>query len=229
MKTPIVITGVTRGLGLAMATKFISLGYVVIGCGRSEAAVIALRHRFGKPHYFEVLDVADADKVSQWAAKILEDFGPPKILINNAAVINAMQPLWQISREEFDGVIDVNIKGVANVLRQLLPAMVKKNAGTIVNFSSGWGRETDPGASPYCASKWAIEGLTSALAKELPSGMAAVSLNPGIIDTDMLRIAFGSEASGYARPDVWAETAAPFILALQPRDNGSALTVPGHY
>lgn len=80
--------------------------------------------------------------------------------------------------------------------------------------------------APYCATKWAIEGLTRALTQELPKGMAAVPLNPGIIDTDMLRRCFGGDAGHYPTPERWAETAVPFLLGLGPKDNGKPLTVP---
>src|SRR4029079_14412946 len=99
--------------------------------------------------------------------------------------------------------------------------------GVIVNISSGWGRSTAAEVAPYCASKWAVEGLTRALAQELPRGMAAVPLNPGIIDTDMLRTCFGGSAGNYPSPERWAEQAVPFLLGLGAKDNGQALTVPG--
>jgi NAD(P)-dependent dehydrogenase (short-subunit alcohol dehydrogenase family) len=79
--------------------------------------------------------------------------------------------------------------------------------------------------APYCATKWAIEGLTRALAQELPAGLAAIPLNPGIIDTDMLRSCFGGEAGSYPSPNEWAETAVPFLLQLGPKDNGKPLSV----
>jgi NAD(P)-dependent dehydrogenase (short-subunit alcohol dehydrogenase family) len=104
--------------------------------------------------------------------------------------------------------------------------MIKKGRGVIVNFSSGWGRSVDAEVAPYCATKWAIEGLTRALAQELPTGLAAVPLNPGIIDTDMLRSSFGGEAGSYPSPQEWSERAVPFLLELGPKDNGKALTVP---
>src|SRR5436309_3318193 len=87
--------------------------------------------------------------------------------------------------------------------RGLGPATVAKDSGVIVNFSFAWGRSTAAEVAPYCASKWAIEGLTQALAQELPPGMAAVPLNPGIIDTDMLRSTFGDDAGGYPSPQKW--------------------------
>ena len=95
-----------------------------------------------------------------------------------------------------------------------------------MNFSSGWGRSVSPEVAPYCATKYAIEGLTKALAAELPEGMAAVPLNPGVIDTDMLRSCFGKEAAAYPSPEEWADAAVPFLLRLGPKDNGKSLTAP---
>jgi NAD(P)-dependent dehydrogenase (short-subunit alcohol dehydrogenase family) len=87
------------------------------------------------------------------------------------------------------------------------------------------GRATSPEVAPYCTSKFAIEGLTRALADELPEGMAAIPLNPGVINTDMLQICFGDQASGYPDAREWAEKAVPFLLRLGSRDNGKSLTV----
>jgi NAD(P)-dependent dehydrogenase (short-subunit alcohol dehydrogenase family) len=103
--------------------------------------------------------------------------------------------------------------------------MLERGHGVIVNFSSGWGRGTDPEVAPYCATKWAMEGLTKALAQELPRGMAAIPLSPGIIDTDMLRSCFGGDADMYPQPEEWARTAVPYLLALGPGDTGKSLTV----
>ena len=222
----VLITGVTRGLGLAMAEKFIALGHTVLGCGRSQSAIEKLRRSHAKPHDFDVVDVADDDTVRAWAQRLLKSHRPPDLLLNNAALINQNAPLWKVPREEFDLVIDVNIKGVTNIIRHFLPAMIEKGRGVIVNFSSGWGRSVDAEVAPYCATKWAIEGLTRALAEELPSGLAAVPLNPGIIDTDMLRSSFGGDASSYPSPQEWSEKAVPFLLGLGPKDNGKALTAP---
>src|SRR6266849_7099407 len=183
----VLITGVTRGLGQAMAEKFIALGHTALGCGRSKPAIENQSRSYTKPHDFAAVDVADNDQVRAWAERLLKSHGPPDLLLNNAAIINKNAVLWKVPRAEFDQVIDVNIKGVVNVIRHFLPAMIEKGSGVVVNFSSGWGRSVDAEVAPYCATKWAIEGLTRALAQELPKGMAAIPLNPGIIDTDMLR------------------------------------------
>ena len=216
----VVITGVTRGLGLAMTEKFIELGHKVLGCGRSRDVIDSLRRTYRPPNEFSAVDVAQESQVEPWAARLLSTHGAPDLLINNAAVINQNAPLWQVPAEEFDQVIDVNVKGVANVIRHFLPAMVARKAGVLVNFSSGWGRTTAAEVAPYCASKWAIEGLTQALAQELPRPMAAVPLDPGVIDTDMLRSCFGGSARRYPNAKQWAEKAVPFILGFNSRDNG---------
>jgi NAD(P)-dependent dehydrogenase (short-subunit alcohol dehydrogenase family) len=222
----ILITGVTRGLGRAMAGEFIRLGHIVVGCGRSKSEIKQLREQFPAPHDFEIVDVAVDEQVAPWAKRVLASHGAPDLLLNNAALINRNAPLWEIGADEFSQVIDVNIKGVANIIRQFVPEMVRRKSGIIVNFSSGWGRTTDAGVAPYCATKWAIEGLTQALAQELPPGLAAVPFNPGIINTDMLRSSFGSSASGYPVPEEWAKVTVPFLLKLGPSANGKPLTAP---
>jgi NAD(P)-dependent dehydrogenase (short-subunit alcohol dehydrogenase family) len=209
-----------------MADEFIRLGHRVVGCGRSEAAVRALSQRYPAPHDFAAVDVASDAEVAAWAKRVLAAAGAPELLLNNAALINRNAPLWEVPAQEFSDVVDVNVKGVANVLRHFLPAMIRQGRGVIVNFSSGWGRSTDAEVAPYCATKWAIEGLTQALAQELPEGLAAVALNPGIINTDMLQSCFGASAAAYPSASAWAKTAVPFLLELSSKDNGRALTAP---
>ncbi|MCS6978060.1 MAG: SDR family oxidoreductase [Gemmatales bacterium] len=226
MSKRIVITGATRGLGKALVARFAEMGHIVIGCGRSRQRVEELTRQYGPPHAFAVVDVADDAAVARWAEAVLASHGPPDLLINNAALMNRLDKLWNLSADDFDPVIDVNIKGVANVIRHFVPAMVKRRQGVIVNLSSGWGRSTAPEVAPYCATKFAIEGLTKAMAQELPSGMAAIPLNPGIIDTDMLRECWAEGASRYPKPEAWAVKAAPFLLQLGAKDNGKSLSVP---
>ena len=184
-----------------------------------------LRHGFPAPHRFDVVNVADAVAVHGWAAEAIRAVGPPDLLINNAALMNTPAPLWEVPDDEFTDVIDVNVKGVFHVIRAFVPAMVARGRGVVVNLSSGRGRSTSPEVAPYCATKYAIEGLSMALAQELPPGMVACALNPGIIDTDMLRQAWSDGASRYQKPDEWAKKAAPFLLNIGPRDNGRPLTV----
>lgn len=222
----IVITGVSHGLGRAMAEEFARLGHVVLGCSRSQKQIDDLKEKLGAPHDFYSVDVSSDEAVKSWASVCLTTHAPPDMLINNAGVINNNARLWEISAREFSEVIDVNVKGTANVIRHFAPSMVKRKSGVIVNLSSGWGRSTDAEVAPYCASKWAIEGLTQSLAQELPSGMAAVPLNPGIVNTEMLQSAFGGSANNYPTAEEWAKIAVPFLLNIGAKDNGKQLTVP---
>ncbi|MBM3821330.1 MAG: SDR family NAD(P)-dependent oxidoreductase [Verrucomicrobia bacterium] len=223
----VLVTGVSRGLGRAMVGELIRLGHTVAGAARTGSALDELRTAHPEPHRWSKVDVCSDREVADWAKHLASVGFVPDLLLNNAAVINANARLWEISEADFSRVIDTNVKGVANVLRHFLPAMIERGAGVVVNFSSGWGRSTAGEVAPYCATKWAIEGLTQALAQELPAGMCAVPLNPGVIDTDMLRSCFGKGAAHYPTPEVWARRAVPFLLALGPADNGSPLTAPG--
>ena len=226
MSKLIVITGVSRGLGLAMTEGLSQRGHTVLGCARSAQSVAMLRQRFGSPHDFETVDVANEAQVEAWAKRLLIAYGAPDLLINNAAIVNHLAPLWQVPSADFSSLIDINIKGVANAIRHFVPAMVEKQNGIIVNLSSGWGRSTSPNVASYCASKWAIEGLTRALAQELPSGMAAIPLNPGIVHTEMLEVCYGDDAANYTALKDWVAKAVPFLLSLKPENNGQPLTVP---
>lgn len=222
----VVITGCSRGLGLAMARAFAARGWTVAGCATDDAAIASLAAELGPAHRIRRCDVTSPEDVAAFAADILHHLGAPDLLLNNAAVISHNAPLWETTPDDFARVVDVNLKGVHLVCRAFLPAMIARRRGVVVNFSSGWGRSTSPEVAPYCATKWGIEGLTQALSQELPEGLAAVALNPGIIDTDMLRRTFGPAAADYPDPARWAVAAVPFLEQLGPRDNGKSLTAP---
>ncbi len=222
----VLITGCTRGLGLAMARSFASRGWTVSGCGTKASVAADLAKELGGKHRICTCDVTSPEEVAAFAEDILSGPGAPDLLLNNAAVINRNSPLWEVTPEDFSRVIDVNLKGIHLICRGFLPGMIARGTGVVVNFSSGWGRSTSPEVAPYCCTKWGVEGLTKALAQELPEGLAAVALNPGIIDTDMLRRSFGSSASDYPEPALWAVKAVPFLERIGPDDNGMSLTAP---
>lgn len=223
----IVITGVTSGIGHALVEWFVGHGHTVIGCGRREEKIFRLKKQFNlKKCDFSVLDVSDVEGVVKWSKDIIDTYGPPDLLVNNAAIANKPNYLWKVPLNEFDSLIDVNIKAVNYVIHSYLPAMIERGRGVIVNISSGWGRCTAPETAPYCTTKWAVEGLSMALAQELPPPLACVPLNPGMINTDMLESFFGDQAKDFPTPKIWAEKAAPFLLALSRGDNGKRLTAP---
>ena len=226
MKKRVVITGAGRGCGRALAEFFAGEGWRVAGCARTAESVQRVARELGAPHDFQTVDISSDSAVQSWAQNVLAE-GAPDLLINNAAIIARSASLWELTEEEIAQVVDTNIKGIFNTLRRFVPAMIARGLGVVVNFSSGWGRSTSPGVAVYCATKWAVEGLTSALAQELPDGMAAVALNPGIIATDMLRSCWGNDAEAYPSPEQWVRVAGPFLLRLGPGHNGRSLTVPG--
>jgi NAD(P)-dependent dehydrogenase (short-subunit alcohol dehydrogenase family) len=221
----VVVTGATRGIGRALVDRLVELGHTVIGCGRSPAGVDALSSKFDCPHLFSTVDVARWPEVDNWADEVLANGPPPDLLINNAGVMNRNAPLWEVPPEEFSVVMDINVDGTANVIRAFLPAMISRGSGVIVNISSGWGRSTAPEVAPYCASKWAVEGLTQALSQELPAGLAAVAVSPGVVDTDMLRSCWADSAAACPSPEEWAPGAVDFLLSLNARHNGQSLSV----
>lgn len=221
----ILITGVTRGLGRALAEAYMAEGHTVIGCGRSGEVIFDMRMDH-PDHDFSVVDVALDNKVALWAVNVLGTHGAPDLLINNAAIMNRLAPVWEQKDAEFTKLVDVNLRGMMNVIRHFVPAMVEVRKGVIVNLSSGWGRSVSAEVGPYCMSKWGVEGLTKAMAEELPAGMAAIPLNPGVIDTDMLRSCWADDAAGHPKAEAWAKVAAPFILSLGAKDNGRSISVP---
>lgn len=219
----ILITGVTSGLGRALFTYYAKEGHRVAGCGRSVGKLATLPK--GEGLVVRGIDVADFAAVMEWSEELSKSWGIPDLIINNAALINEPVPLWETKEEDFSALIDVNIKGVFHVIKAFLPAMIKQGRGVVANLSSGWGRSVSPKVAPYCASKWAIEGMTAAMAQELPPGLAAVAVNPGIINTPMLQSCFGKGAESHPDPDRWILQAGPFFLGLEEKDNGAALTV----
>src|SRR5262245_25200193 len=122
----ILITGVTRGLGRAMTEEFARLGHTVLGCGRTEKDIKSQRIQFAAPHDFYPVDVSSDEAVKSWASLILTSHGAPDLLVNNAGITNRNASLWEIEAREFDEVVDINLKGVANVIRHFAPAMVKR-------------------------------------------------------------------------------------------------------
>ena len=108
----IVITGVTRGLGRALAEWFIANGHTIAGCGRNGQQIFDLRFAHPEPHSFDPVDVALPNKVALWSERVLGSLGPPDILINNAGLMNRPAPLWQVPADEMARVVGVNIAGV---------------------------------------------------------------------------------------------------------------------
>ncbi|KAI4298906.1 hypothetical protein L6164_032419 [Bauhinia variegata] len=223
----VLITGVSKGLGRSLALELAKRGHTVIGCSRAQDKLVSLQSELSLSdrHLLLNVDVRSDNSVEELARAVVERKAVPDIIVNNAGTINKNNKIWEVPVEEFDAVIDTNLKGTVNMLRHFIPLMLANKQGIIVNISSGWGRSGAALVAPYCASKWAIEGLSRSVAKELPEGMAVVALNPGVIYTDMSASCFGNSAALYQKPEAWALKAATVILNLTAADNGASLTI----
>ena len=206
-----------------MALEFASRGWKVAGGARSADDLETLRNKLQSDHFIDFLDVTDPAGVDSFASRTEEVLGVPDLLVNNAGLINRNAPLAEITPEEFSSVLSVNLGGIHNMIRSFVPKMMEKGQGIIANFSSYWGQSTAPEVAPYCATKWGVEGLTRSLAQELPSGLAAVAFNPGVINTDMLRSTFGEQALGYESPQEWAKHAVDKLELLTSTDSGKTV------
>lgn len=131
MSRKIVITGVTQGLGEALAIGFIQAGHTVWGCGRTTASINHLAQQYTSPHHFSTVDVTQAQQVQAWADQLLQTDAPPDIVINNAGVINTVAPLWEVPEPDISDVLDVNVKGTINIIRSFLPSMKPKAKGSL--------------------------------------------------------------------------------------------------
>ena len=225
MTRQIFLTGVSRGLGRAMVDEFIRLGHNVRGCARNEKAIEELCGKYGE-RTFQSLDITSDSAVEQYVRELAAAEFVPDLVINNAGLINANAELWKVHPAEFRRVFEVNVVGTYLMIRAFMPLIKDRGSGGFINFSSTWGRTTSPEVAPYCASKFAIEGLTKAFAAELSGQLFAVALNPGIINTEMLQSCFGNHAEQYPSPQPWARSAVPFLLQLGPHDNGRSLDAP---
>lgn len=221
----ILLTGVSRGLGRALTDAFIEQGHAVAGCARSTEEVTTLRSLYPASCDFSVVDLASDADTGLWIDALVDRWGIPDLVINNAAIINPNMPLWEVPYSDFARLMQINVNGVFSVIRHIMPHLMEQRHGIIANLSSGWGRSVSADVASYCASKWAIEGMTLALAEDLPTGLAAVPVNPGVINTDMLQSCFGTSADEAPTPEEWAERAAPFFLSLSVADNGKSLSV----
>eukprot|EP00486_Rosalina_sp_Unknown_P003642 CAMPEP_0201572962 /NCGR_PEP_ID=MMETSP0190_2-20130828/16543_1 /ASSEMBLY_ACC=CAM_ASM_000263 /TAXON_ID=37353 /ORGANISM="Rosalina sp." /LENGTH=269 /DNA_ID=CAMNT_0047999365 /DNA_START=32 /DNA_END=841 /DNA_ORIENTATION=- len=231
-----VITGASKGIGLAASLKFIELGYTVIGCARSKDKMTELQTKYPSCS-FSPIDVTNAKEVESWSKTVIDKYGSPDILINNAGVACDKAPIEDVSIKNLDLIIDVNIKGVMYTIKYFMPAMKanKDKQSKIISISSPSGRIGIANMSPYCASKWAIEGLMLSIAKEVPEYMTAIAYNPGGIITEMIYCLMPELNGkideciklGAIGPKQWADVCVPHIIGMKREDvNGKPIDRP---
>jgi len=189
MRKIVLITGGSRGIGAACVKKFAREGWAVVFLYQkneeaAQSLVSALRGE-GCDVSCRLCDVADSARVKETVADILRTYKRIDALVNNAGVAH-IGLLTDMTDEEWNRVFDVNVKGAFHMLREVLPGMISRQAGAVVNVSSMWGEVGASCEAAYSASKAALIGLTKAIAKEVgPSGVRVNCVTPGVIDTDM--------------------------------------------
>lgn len=185
MSRVVLITGASRGIGRAMAVKFASAGWLVAANYlKSEDKARELKNSYDNICIYKA-DVSKRDEVSKMFEAVRNELGPVDVLINNAAV-SSIKVFSDIAEEEWDYTFNINVKGVYNCTQEVLPDMIRRKSGNIINISSMWGQVGASCEVHYSATKAAIIGFTKALAKELgPSFIRVNCIAPGVIATEM--------------------------------------------
>src|SRR3984885_2214350 len=178
------ITGVSSGFGRAIANAALKAGHRVIGTVRTEQAAAEFEAQIREEAHVKLLDVTQFDSVAPLAAIVEAELGPVDVVINNAGYGHE-GILEESSLDEMRRQFDVNVFGAVAVIKAFLPFMRQRRRGHIINITSMGGYITMPGISYYCGSKFALEGISETLAKEVKSlGIAVTAVAPGSFRTD---------------------------------------------
>jgi len=185
-----VVTGASSGIGRAVAEALSGAGAaVVLGARREDrlAAVTEDIRRGGGAGSFRVTDVTCREDLQALVAAAEEEHGPVDVLVNNAGVM-PLSPVRELRVEDWERMVDVNLKGVLYGIAAVLPGMLERGGGHIVNIGSVAGRRPFPGGTVYSATKFAVRALTAGLQLELSasSGIRITDVQPGVVDTELL-------------------------------------------
>jgi 3-oxoacyl-[acyl-carrier protein] reductase len=185
-----IVTGAGRGIGRAVALTLASDGSAIVACDVDIESLEKLANEvraLGRKVLTIKADVSKESDVKRLVEQTLKEFKRIDILVNNAGILGPCRPLVEVSEEEWDQVMNVNLKSVFLCCKYVIPYMINKN-GKIVNIASIAGKEGDPNLTPYTVSKHGVVGLTKALAKEVARlGIRVNSVCPALIETDMLK------------------------------------------
>jgi len=193
MKKTVLITGATSGIGRATAILFAVKGFDLILCGRRQERLDALKAELGKKTKVHTLnfDVREKDTVSEAIGSLPEAFSNIDVLINNAGNAHGLDPINEGNSEDWDAMLDINVKGLLYVSKAVIPIMVERKSGQIINIGSTAGKEVYPKGNVYCASKHAVDALTTGMRMDLnPYGIRVGAVNPGAVETEFSNVRF---------------------------------------
>ncbi len=209
-----VVTGGSRGIGFAIARKLASMAATVVICGRNQSELqqtAASISSQGSRCEGLACDVTSLRSVEQFAHSVFSKFGRIDILVNNAGIGAFSGPLHTLSPEDWDRVVNTNLRAVYYTIRAFAPKMIEQNSGDIINISSIASKNALPNGAVYSASKWGLNGLTYSVAEELRSHNIRVSVVcPGSVDTDLSPHA-GKNKDRMLKPDDVAHVVAMLV------------------
>ena len=220
----VVLTGVSRGVGLEILRLLLSKGSLVAACARNKGDLTdADRGRF----QFHMLDVSDPVQANRLINSATNAFEGLDVLINNASVTHDLKMIEEITSEDVLNCYQNNVFSIFNTLRYSLPIMKSQRNGLIINFSSRCGRRAIPRLAAYCSTKFAVRGITEAVAKETEgTELRCISISPAGINTQMRRGLFGEEeARQQQTPERIADIVCKIIRGEIKVPNGSDVVI----
>ena len=191
------ITGATSGIGRATAHEFAKHGIRLVLCGRRQQRLDSIQKALSKETDVTTLnfDVRDRDQTLDAIATLDEDYKAIDILINNAGNAHGLDPIQSGNMDDWDAMMDGNVKGLLYVSKAIIPGMIERQSGHIINIGSSAGKEVYPKGNVYCASKHAVLAITEGMRIDLnPYGIKVSAVNPGLVETEFSQVRFKGDA-----------------------------------
>lgn len=193
MNKTVLITGATSGIGLAAAELFAQNQYRLVICGRREERLLEFKKKHAANPNIEhlVFDVRDKDQVFKAIESLPEEYKAVDILINNAGNAHGLSPIHEGNLEDWDAMMDINVKGLLYVTKSIVPGMVDRKSGHIINIGSVAGKEAYAKGNVYCASKFAVDAISTGMRIDLNEfGIKVSEINPGAVNTEFSSVRF---------------------------------------
>ena len=189
------ITGASSGIGRSCAQKFAEAGARLILVARRkerlEKLAAELKKQFKTEIFVDALDVRDSHAVTKFVQKLPAEWQHIALLINNAGLSRGLNKLYEGKLEDWEEMIDTNVKGLLYVSRAVIPGMVERNNGTIINIGSIAGHDVYPGGNVYCATKHAVDALTKGMRMDLvDTPIRVCTIDPGLVETEFSEVRF---------------------------------------